>query len=106
MVCDPAHIKRALDYSALSLSYSQILLVWDKPIGPGYDFKVEVKNGTAIAQVIRGEMGFGNAKAVVIDGLQPSTTYTLYIYHSCSSSPEHYTTAKHTSATTLAKGSP
>ncbi len=93
-----------MHYKALALSESQILLVWDKPIGPGYNFKVEVKIGTAIVKVILGEMGFGNAKAVAIDGLQPITTYTFLIYHSCTSVPGQYSTAKTTSTATLAKG--
>ncbi len=104
MNCDPTHIKFPIHLATLPLSGTQILLVWDKPLGDGYDFKVEVKNGAVLMEVTFGPLGFGNAKTVVINRLQPQTTYTFYVYHQCSSNPGHYTNAKHIAGKTLAEG--
>ncbi len=105
MKCDPNHIKKAADYSTLPLSGSQVLLIWDKPIGYGYDFKVEVNVGSAVLKAIEGTMEFGNAKALVVGRLQPLTTYTFNIFHKCSSSTGAYVPRpKHVDAKTLDKG--
>ncbi len=103
MKCDPAHPNTVAKYSTLPLSGTQMLLIWDKPIGYGYAFKVEVKYTTAVVEVIVGTMGFGNAKALVINQLEPSKMYSFLISHKCSPSGQ-YTPPQQVDGTTLAKG--
>ncbi len=103
MECDPAHPNSITNFHTLPLSGTQVLLIWDKPIGHGYDFKVEVKYTTAVVEVIVGTMGFGNAKALVINQLEPSKMYSFFISHKCSSSGQ-YNGPTQVDGKTLAKG--
>ncbi len=91
------------NFQTLPLSGTQVLLIWDKPFGHGYEFKVEVKLGAAVVEVIIGTMGFGNAKALVINQLEPSKMYSFFISHKCSSAGQ-YTPPQQVDGTTLAKG--
>ncbi len=85
----------------MAVSDTQILMVWDKPLGYGYRYKVEVKIGSYVIQVLYGETGFGNAKTVIVYNLQPSQAYNFSAFHECTNNPGPYSKAKTMQAATM-----
>ncbi len=102
--CDLQKPKKPLKASAVAVSESQVLVMWSKPLGPGYNFRVVVKLRDVILKVLTGETGFGNSKAIVVNWLQPNIEYNFTMEHECAVNPGHYSKVKYVLASTLKKG--
>lgn len=96
-------VQIATNFTALPVSESQIILVWDKPLGFGFNYKITVQLGSGILQVIKGELGFGNAAALTINGLFPLTQYKFALSLECESNPGKYSRRIYEYAKTLAR---
>ncbi len=102
--CDPSRPKKPAHLGVMAVSDTQVLMVWDKPLGNGYRYKVEVKVGALVIQVLYGETGFGNAKTVIVYNLQPGQAYDFSAFHECTHHPGTYSTPRMLSATTMGLG--
>ncbi len=91
-------------YVAQPLSESQVLLVWNKPLGPGYKYRIQVNISNIILKEIRGTLGFGSIQTVVVNGLLPNTEYSITAQHECESNPDVYSKVKTQLAKTYASG--
>ncbi len=83
----PTGIKRPDNVDAQPVSSSQVIVVWDKELGFGYNYRLNVLSGTETVQVITGSEGFGNAEAVTVRGLLPSKPYSFSVELECASKP-------------------
>ncbi len=88
------------------VSESQLLWIWDKPIGNGYSFKVTVKEGTTVVREINERMGYGPIGVVVIQGLQPKKEYSLSLSHYCTGTETPMQALGEQKVTTFDKGKP
>ncbi len=88
------------------LTDSQVLIVWRKDLGLGYNFKVTVTQGQTEVKTIQGPTGFGNSKAVVVNGLQSGINYDFATVHECASKPGTFSAGSPKAGKTFDKGIP
>ncbi len=86
------------------VSDSQIIAIWNKDLGDGYRYKMNIKVGTTVITKMEGMLSFGSTIAVVVAGLQPNQPYNFEIYHECESQPGTASGIRTRSATTLQQG--
>ncbi len=96
--------KYAKELAVQPLSESQVLLVWNKPLGPGYKYRIQVNVSNILLKEIKGTLGFGSIQTVVVNGLLPSTAYSFTAQHECEAKPGVYSKVKSLPATTLGPG--
>ncbi len=94
----------ATNFVARPLSATQVLIVWQKKIGPGYIFRIRTSVGAVVVKDLEGTLSFGSVQAYVVNGLQPSTKYTFFIRHECDLKPGAYSAEKNMTAKTLNPG--
>ncbi len=102
--CTPEKVKRPYKPDVIPLSGSQALIVWRKDLGPGYNFKVTVKQGETLIKTVSGPTGFGNSKAVIVNGLKHDILYNFTMQHECTSQLGTFSKGKSVEATTLGEG--
>ncbi len=89
---------------AYAVSDTRIMVVWDKPLGDGYKYKVTVNKTSQNPQIKTGEQGFGNAGLEQFFGLTPKTNYTLSVQFECKDNPGKFSPAATTDVKTLDSG--
>ncbi len=94
----------ATNYVARPISASQVLIVWQKKLGPGYKFRIRTNVGAVVIKDLEGTLSFGRVQAYVVNGLQPSTEYTFFIRQECDLKPGDYSAEKNMTAKTLDPG--
>ncbi len=100
--CDSTTSPKSLRTRALT--DTQILLIWNKPLGDGYKFKITTFIGAAVVKTTEGFMSYGSIGAVVVTGLQPNQPYTFKVQHDCVYTPGTSSTQKTRTGTTLNPG--
>ncbi len=73
----PTHV------AATSPSYDSITVVWQKPFGDGYKYKVTVKIGQEEKATKNGTSDVSLAGSVTFTGLQAATNYTVDVQLAC-----------------------
>ncbi len=72
---------------AYAISDKRIAVVWDKPPGNGYKFKVTAEAPGKPTKTETGEQGFGNAGFSKIMDLVANTNYTVNVELECKGYP-------------------
>ncbi len=104
--CHPAQPQSPINVGAYPLSDKIMLVVWDKPLGDGYTYKVTVDDGGQNRSSVTGEHGFGNAGFQEIFGLTADTNYTVSVELECKDNPGTFSQPTRTNVTTLPAGKP
>ncbi len=104
--CNPAQPQAPINIGAYAVSDKTILVVWDKPLGGGYMYKVKVDNGGQNHTLFTGEQGFGNAGLKEIFGLNAATNHTVSVELECKNNPGTSSQPVTTAVTTLSAGKP
>ncbi len=78
-----------VNVGAYPVSSSEVLVVLDKPIGDGYDFKISYSGGPGITLGTQGPLGYGTAWIQVISSLQPDYEYEFQVEMSCEHSSSY-----------------
>ncbi len=95
---NPIHV------GAYAISSTRVAVVWDKPIGGGYKYKVAAKSPGQSPITGRGEQGFGNAGFYELFGLTPKTNYSVSVQLECNDNPGKFSQAATTFVMTLISG--
>ncbi len=79
------HVKRdpAQPQTPINVSDKIIFVVWDKPLGGGYRYKVTVDDGGQNHTSVIAEQGFGNVRLHDMFGLTADTYYTVSVELEC-----------------------
>ncbi len=80
---DPAQPQIPINVGAYPVSDKIIFVVWDKPLGDGYRYKVTVDDGGQSRTSVTAEQGFGNVRLHEIFGLTADTNYTVSVELEC-----------------------
>ncbi len=97
-------IKRPEELGAHALSDTQILLMWNKDLGLGYNYRITIKIGAVPIRISHGMMTFGSIAVVVVDNLLPNQRFDFEVRHECSSNPGTLSSPRTAFATTLTEG--
>lgn len=88
----------------LPVSDSQVLGIWNKDLGDGYRYKIDIKVGGTVISRMQGTLSFGSTVAVVVNGLQPDQPYDFDVYHECASKPGTPSSIRNRNVRTLQQG--
>ncbi len=95
-----------INIGAYPLSDKILFVVWDKPLGDGYMYKVTVDDGGQNSTSVTGDQGFGNVGLREIFGLNADTNYRVSVVLECRSHQGTFSQAATTTVTTLPAGEP
>ncbi len=102
--CNAAKPQIPINVGAYPVSDKIILVVWDKPLGDGYRYKVTVDDGGQNRTSVSGEQGFGNAGLHEIFLLTEDTNYTVSVQLECKDHRGTFSQPATTVVTTLPAG--
>ncbi len=89
---------------AYTISDKRIAVLWDKPLGDGYMYKVTVDEAGQNLQSKSGKQGFGNVGFQEIDNLTADKNYTVNVELECQYHQGAFSQKVTTFVTTLSAG--